>query len=120
MEKTLGVGKYLAAYFGSGFGSMLIIVGVAKLGWMKESMVAGASGAIMGIVGATGAILLLARKSKVASQRLRSVVFIIILQAVFDQTTPNISALGHAGGAALGFALGLLLAARTPTQSEVR
>ncbi len=109
-EATLGIGKYLAVYLGSGCGSMLIIVVVAKMGWMQEEMVVGASGAIMGIVGATGAILLLARQSKVAARRLRSIVFIIALQVVFDQATPNISAMGHAGGVFVGFVIGLLLA----------
>ena len=117
VEKTLGARKYLVAYLGSGIGSMIIILVAARLGWMENELVAGASGAIMGIVGATGAILLRARNSRVAAQRLRSVVLIIALQVVFDQTTPNISAMGHAGGAVVGFALGLLLATRPPVRN---
>ncbi|HVU38632.1 MAG TPA: rhomboid family intramembrane serine protease [Opitutales bacterium] len=118
VEAALGRVRYAVGYFGSGIASMLFIVIAAKLGWMQDELVIGASGAIMGIVGMTGAIMLLARRSKVAAQRLKSVVIIIVIQAIFDQTVPNISAVGHMSGAAAGFLLGLLLAWTKPAKSN--
>ncbi len=118
VEKALGIPRYLLTYWGAGIGSMAMIVGLAVLGVGGEQFVVGASGCIMGLVGATAAILLLAwrrDRSELALRRLRLIGLIIGLQIIFDLTTPQISVVGHASGLVIGFALGGLLRILQPT-----
>lgn len=117
-EASLGSKKFLLVYFFSGIGSMLVVSWLAvKLG-SSDQIVVGASGAIMGLLGAIGAILLQGwyrEKARVAAKRLRTVLFIIGLQIVFDLATPQVSFVGHISGLGLGFLAGSLLAIATPT-----
>jgi rhomboid protease GluP len=120
VERTLGIRKYLIAYFFSGLGSMLTIAVLTMLFNHPNNFTVGASGAIMGIVGATAAILLkgwLLEKSLLAAKRLRSVLFIIGFQVVFDLSTPQISAVGHASGLILGFLISLFLVSTPKNRS---
>jgi rhomboid protease GluP len=122
-EASLGSKKFLLAYFFSGVGSMLVVSWVAvKLG-SSDQIVVGASGAIMGLLGAIGAILLQGwyrEKARVAAKRLRTVLFIIGLQIVFDLATPQVSFVGHISGLGLGFLVGSLLTIATPiTKSNI-
>lgn len=109
VELTLGVWRYLVIYFFSGIGSMLVVTLTAIAVKAPDNILVGASGAIMGLMGATGAILLWGwrrEKSRVAAKRLRTVLFVIGLQIVFDLTTPQVSFLGHLSGIVLGFLVG--------------
>lgn len=114
VEARLGTRRYLIAYFFSGLGSMLFItILTVFFHYHPRQITVGASGAIMGIIGATGAILLkgwLYEKSKMAVNRLRSVLFIVGLQAAIDLSTPQISFVAHASGLVLGFLIGFVLA----------
>jgi rhomboid protease GluP len=117
VESYLGIGKYLMAYFFSGIGSMLVVTVAAILTKAPPQIVVGASGAIMGMVGALVAILLkgwVRDKAPLAGQRLRSVLFIIGLQIVFDLNTPQVSFLGHLSGLILGFAIACLFVFFSP------
>ncbi|MFM1846883.1 MAG: hypothetical protein RL417_357 [Pseudomonadota bacterium] len=109
VERSLGVSRFLLVFFGAGCGGLLLILlGVRYLGF-EERIVVGASGSIMGLVGATGAILhcaALRERSPVAHDRLRSIGVIIGLQVVFDILVPQTSAAAHLIGAALGYLIG--------------
>jgi rhomboid protease GluP len=112
VELRLGIWRYLCAYLCCGVGSMLVVTLLAISQSSELQVTVGASGAIMGMVGATGAILLQAwrrEKSRFAAQRLRTILFIIGLQMVFDLTTPNVSFTGHTSGLILGFLMGIFL-----------
>jgi rhomboid protease GluP len=112
VEIRLGIWKYLVAYLLCGTGSMLVVTILAVSLNSEPQVTVGASGAIMGIVGATAAILLQGwrrEKSRIAAQRLKSILFIIGFQIFFDLTTPNISVVGHTSGLVLGFLFGILL-----------
>jgi rhomboid protease GluP len=109
VETSLGVWRYLLTYFFSGLGSMLAVT------LLTDQLTVGASGAIMGMVGATGAILWLAwrrERAKVAARGLRTVLFIVGLQVFFDLSTPNVSFVGHMSGLILGAIAGLAIAPR--------
>jgi rhomboid protease GluP len=111
VETSLGLWRYLVVYFVSGMGSMLIVTFLSG----PEQLTVGASGAIMGMVGATGAILWLAwrrERAKLAMQRLRTILFIIGFQIFFDLSTPNVSFVGHMSGLILGAIVGWLVAPR--------
>lgn len=108
VESSFGFGRYLIAYFFSGIGSMSAVTLIAIFTNSPPQLLVGASGAIMGMVGALAAILLrgwLIDKAPLAGQRFRSVMFIIGLQTVFDLNTPQVSFLGHISGLILGFAI---------------
>ena len=120
VEKTLGRARYAAVYLVTGIGSMAAVVAFIHWGWMREEVLVGASGAIMGLVGATGALLLVGwrrERSGLAARRLRRVVLVVVLQVAFDLTTPQVSFAAHAAGLVIGFSLTALLAASTATKA---
>lgn len=120
VEIRLGIWRYLASYLLCGIGSMLVVTILAISTNSEPQVTVGASGAIMGMVGATVAILLQGwrrQKSRIAAQRLRTILFIIGLQIFFDLTTPNVSFIGHTSGLVLGFAIGLLLSQKNSEPS---
>lgn len=112
VEFALGFSLYLLAYLTSGVGSMLVVAST------KTDMIVGASGAIMGLVGVTVALMLkgwLSAGIHVAKQRLFSMLLVIAVQTYFDYRIPEISMTAHLSGAAIGFFIGLLLPNRLKT-----
>jgi rhomboid protease GluP len=113
VERSLGEFRFLVIYAGSGLGAMgFLAYGFSYLG-LPPQFTVGASGAIMGIVGAIAAIMLwgwLVERAAIAAKRFRSVLFIIGLQIAFDFSAKNVSIAGHLSGLTLGFliTLGLL------------
>lgn len=112
VEVTIGIWRYLLSYFIAGTGSMLTVSIITVALNSPKQITVGASGAIMGMVGMMGAILLRdwhQQKSRSAAKRLQSVLFIIGLQAAFDLVTPQVSFVGHLSGAIIGFLTGIIL-----------
>ena len=112
VEYALGIWRYLFLYLTAGIGSMLVVTWATKLGYSQAEFVVGASGCVMGIIGATAAILLrgwYVEKSRFASRHLRFILFIIGFQVVFDLSMPQVSFTGHTGGLVIGFIVGSLL-----------
>jgi rhomboid protease GluP len=112
VELSLGVPRYLLLYFTTGIGSMLAVTYMSVMGYARTDFAVGASGCIMGLVGAFAAILLVdwqRTKAKIAMKQLRAIAFIIALQVVFDLNTPQISFVGHTSGVIIGFFMGLVL-----------
>lgn len=109
VELNLGIWRYLCVYGISGVGTM---VGFAF--WVNrfgdpDTILVGASAAIMGAIGATAAILLRGlqrEKSRMASKRLRLILFIILSQTAFDFVIPQVSFFAHTSGLLLGFGVG--------------
>jgi rhomboid protease GluP len=117
VEKRLGAIRYAIVLAASGIGSMALTAYVFYAG--REVILVGASGAIMGLVGATAALLIGMRRddrSGLVGKRLRSVAFILCLQFAFDFLTPKVSLAAHAGGALCGFAAALLIDALRQTK----
>lgn len=121
VERAVGRVAYLVGYL------LCAVAGAAGVVWLssrhpqRATLLVGASAAIMGLVGATAAILLagwLRERARVAAQRLRAVAIIIVLQVTFDRFTPQVSGAAHLFGLAAGFFLLLpfrLLARRAST-----
>lgn len=106
VEATLGIGRYLILYLVSGVGAMALISWLAALLQSPDQILVGASAAIMGLVGATGAIMLYGwrqEKSQIAAKNFRVLLVVIGIQVIFDVTTPGVSFLGHTLGLMLGF-----------------
>ena len=120
VEFALGRVRYVIVYVVAGVGMMSIVVLLCWAGWMEDNPLVGASGAIMGMVGATGAVALRGfrvARSRVALRRLRSMALIVAWQAGFDYLTPQVSSISHVGGAVLGFVVASGMAHRV-TQGE--
>ncbi|WP_310488148.1 rhomboid family intramembrane serine protease [Chamaesiphon sp. VAR_69_metabat_338] len=111
VEHRLGSVRYLFAYLVAGLGSMAVITYIdTKL--MTPNTTVGASGAIMGMLGAVGAIHLNGwRQSKVAAagRQFQTVLFSVALQLVFDITNGHTSIVGHFSGLTIGFLVGMAL-----------
>ena len=110
-EFALGFRRFLFTYLISGLGSMAVVCALAS-GQAAEQLTVGASGSIMGLVGATGALMLrgwLRHKASVARRRLAGMVTILVAQSAFDALVPQVSMKAHLSGAAIGFLMTLLL-----------
>jgi rhomboid protease GluP len=119
VERRLGVLRCLGIYFIAGIGGLAVITALTFFFGFEERLVLGASGGVMGLVGATAAILRrasLIEGSALARERLRSVGAILGVQVVFDLLVPQTSATAHLVGALTGYvvtALVLRLSARS-------
>ena len=108
VENAFGSIRYLALYFIAGVGSMFIVITLSR----ESQITVGASGAIMGLVGATGALMLkgwLYYRAHPAKRRLTAILMIIALQTVFDWMIPQVSMTAHLSGALIGFATAIVL-----------
>jgi rhomboid protease GluP len=99
-------------YLISGLASSAGVVGLAILGFVQVGQLVGASGCIMGIVGAWAGFLVRHRHVPQAKQRLGNIGMIVVIQIAFDLSTPQVSMAAHLCGLVAGFFLGLILAPR--------
>lgn len=112
VEFSLGIPRFLILYFTCGIGSMLAVTYMSVTGYSKADFVVGASGCVMGLVGAFAAVLLhdwLRKKTRLAARSLRGILSLILLQVFFDLTTPQVSFVGHSSGVIIGFLVGMIL-----------
>jgi rhomboid protease GluP len=116
LERAAGKIKYLIIYFGSG-----IIAGVSSISYnmIKDRMVLsiGASGAIFGIVGAMGYILLV-NKGRLEDISSRQIILFTIFSLYGGFANANIDNVAHIGGFVGGIILALLLYRRPKKPRE--
>jgi len=110
LERTIGAMRFAACYLISGLASSAGVVALTVLGFVQAAQVIGASGCIMGIVGAWAGFLLRHRHAPLAKQRLTNIALIVTIQIAFDLSTPQVSMAAHMCGLVAGFFLGLILA----------
>ena len=113
IELSLGAKYYLTIYLFSGIGSMLTFTLLAFRLDLSNAFLVGASAAIMGLIGAILAISLQVwlkkRHSTSARRRLQQIIFIIILQFIFDNIIPQVSFHAHLFGFIIGFLISSVL-----------
>ena len=119
VESIIGRFFYGLIYFLSGIGAMIIFTLISPyiISPNMPILLVGASGAIMGLVGVILAIFIkftYQKKSAIFAQKLRFLLFIILLQFIFDFFTPQVSFAIHS----LGFILGLITGLFVPIKSE--
>jgi rhomboid protease GluP len=108
-ERALGRERYLLVYLGSGVSVGLLAVARGALPGADDAVLVGASGAIMGVVGATVAVLMhgaFRERVVLARKRLYLLFVVLALQVLFDFLVPNVSFFAHSVGALTGFLLG--------------
>ncbi|MFO0611505.1 MAG: rhomboid family intramembrane serine protease [Polyangiaceae bacterium] len=112
VERTLGRARFLALYLLSGLAGSATLLFFQRVLHEDPAPAVGASGCVMGVVGATIAILArawLRERAPVAGARLRLLVLMMGVQTVIDLTQEQISFKAHAAGLVSGMILGLLL-----------
>jgi rhomboid protease GluP len=112
VERALGRSRFVALYLTSGIVGGLLIL--AREHWARTDMdlVVGASGCIMGLVGASAAVLLRGfrrERALVAKRRLYLFVGVIVLQTIVDFQIPQVSFFAHFVGAVTGFLTALAI-----------
>jgi len=108
-EFALGSRKFLFVYLLAGIGSMAVVMAFAS-GPKGEQITVGASGSVMGLVGATAGLTLrgwLREKALSARRRLFAMFIIVAMQTVFDAMVPQVSMTAHLSGATIGFLLAI-------------
>ena len=112
LERSIGAVRFALCYLISGLASSAGVVALTVVGFVHVGQLVGASGCIMGIVGAWAGFLLRHRHAPHAKQRLANILMIIAIQTAFDLSTPQVSMAAHLCGLIAGFFLGLILAPR--------
>ena len=110
LERTIGAMRFAACYLIAGIGSTGGVVALTLLKIVRPAELVGASGCVMGIVGAWAGFLLRHRHIWQAKQRLLNILLIIVIQIVFDISTPQVSTSAHLCGLVTGFVIGLAVA----------
>ena len=113
LERSIGTIRFVACYLVSGLASGVGVIALTLIRLVQPAQLIGASGCIMGIVGAWAGFLIRHRHAPLAKQRLANVVMIVAIQIAFDLSTPQVSMAAHMCGLVAGFFLGLVLAPRT-------
>ena len=112
LEHAIGGVRFLFCYIVSGLGSSAGVVLLTRMHIVHPAQLVGASGCVMGIVGAWTGFLLRHRHLPDARSRLKNILTIIGVQIVFDVSTPQVSMSAHLCGLITGFILGLAMASR--------
>ncbi len=125
VERAFGRLRFVLVYLAAGCAGSLVYLVIYQWsgrfsGRPAEDLV-GASGCIMGLLGATAAVMLrawLVHRGTIARQIFFRLLVVVALQVAFDASTPQVAGLAHALGLAGGFFAALLLRERvSPKQS---
>jgi membrane associated rhomboid family serine protease len=109
LERVIGTFRFSFSYLVSGLGSTAGVVLLTGARLVQPAELVGASGCIMGIVGAWAGFLLRHRHLPSARQRLLNILLIVAIQTAFDLSTPQVSLAAHVCGLITGFFLGLAI-----------
>jgi membrane associated rhomboid family serine protease len=112
LERAIGAFRFSLCYLVSGLGSTAGVVLLTGLRLVQPAELVGASGCVMGIVGAWAGFLLRHRHLPRADQRLLNILLIVAIQTAFDLSTPQVSMAAHICGLITGFFLGLAIVRR--------
>ena len=112
LERSIGTIRTLACYLISGLASSAGVVALNEIGLIHVDQLIGASGCVLGVVGAWAGFLLRHRHAPHARQQLANIGLIVVIQIAFDLSTPEVSMPAHMFGLVAGLFLGLILAPR--------
>lgn len=118
LEGSIGRLRFAITYLAAGLGSSAGVVALWAAGWTQADFLVGASGSVMGIVGAWAGLLLRHRDAPMARRRLLSVGLIVVMQTAFDFYTPQVSMAAHLCGLLSGLIIGLVVAPPRKALSE--
>ena len=123
VERAFGRFRFSLIYLFSGFAGSVVYLCLAWYRIVEPNPLVGASGCIMGLLGATGAVMLrawLKQRAPMARQIFLRLLVVVALQVTFDYNTPQVAGLAHAVGLLGGFIAGLLLHEVVSTRQSVQ
>ncbi|HET7538341.1 MAG TPA: rhomboid family intramembrane serine protease [Polyangiaceae bacterium] len=124
VERAFGRLRFSLIYLFAGFTGSVVYLCLAWYQTSEEpTVLVGASGSIMGLLGATGAVVLrawLAQRAPMAKQILLRLLAVVALQVTFDYSTPQVAGLAHALGLLGGFVSAMLLHERVSARRSVQ
>jgi rhomboid protease GluP len=112
VERVFGRLRFGLIYLVSGCAGSALYLTLSLYRWITPEPLVGASGCIMGLLGATAAVMLRAwvgQRAAIARQIFLRLLLVVALQVAFDLSTPQVAGLAHALGLIGGFVAGLLL-----------
>lgn len=112
VERAFGPWRFGIIYLFSGFAGSVVYLCRAWYQIGEPQALVGASGCIMGLLGATAAVMVRAwikQRAPMAKQIFLRLLVVVALQVTFDYNTPQVAGLAHALGLLGGFVSGLLL-----------
>ena len=115
LERIMGGLRFVVCYLVSGLGSTTGVIALTSLGLVRPAELVGASGSIMGIVGAWAGFLVRHQHMPRAKQRLLNIIMIVVIQIFFDLSTPQVSMSAHLCGLLTGFVVALIISPRQPS-----
>ncbi|HYP76490.1 MAG TPA: rhomboid family intramembrane serine protease [Polyangiaceae bacterium] len=123
VERAFGWLRFSVIYSFAGFTGSVVYLCLAWYQIAEPQPLVGASGCIMGLLGATGAVMLRAwitQRAPMAKQIFLRLLVVVALQVTFDYNTPQVAGLAHAAGLLGGFIAGLLLEERVSSRRSVQ
>lgn len=121
VERAFGRLRAASIYFAAGGVGSVIYLALTAAHWIEAEQLVGASGCIMGLLGAMAAVMLRAwirERASIARQIFLRLLAVVALQVAFDLSTPHVAGLAHALGLLGGFVTALLLRERvSPARS---
>ncbi|MEE8409569.1 MAG: rhomboid family intramembrane serine protease, partial [Myxococcota bacterium] len=119
MERVWGRWSLLIAYLAATFGGNAIAMVAFAALYDSPGVAVGASGGVMGILGASMALVTVEWfRTRAPILRSQMILFgaLLVLQTVFDLVTPQVSTTIHLAGLAIGLLCGLIASWRRPPQ----
>jgi rhomboid protease GluP len=110
LERSIGTPRMLACYLASTLTSIGLFPLFATATLEQPQIVVGASGGVMGLLGALLGVIIIGRtqgRSRVVSAQFNALILLVAMQVVFDLSTPNVSSLAHTLGLVTGLLFGL-------------
>ena len=120
LERTWGRARMGLTYLLCMAASLALLPLVSNPGPNEAQIVVGASGGIMGLLGALLGFLVVGRSqgpSPVVNRQLRMMLMLVVIQVLFDMSTPQVSGSAHLLGLATGVLLGLMIGKRIVVES---
>jgi len=120
LERAWNAQKLVATFLLCTLASLWLYPLVSGATLEQPQVLVGASGGVMGLLGALLGWLIVGRtqgRSAAVSNQLRSMLLLVGVQVVFDWNTPMVSGTAHLLGLSCGLALGLALGGRAVRRS---
>ena len=116
LEPAIGKIRFLLIYFVSGIGGNILSF-YMNLRQGRSVVSAGASGAVLGLMGALVFAVLWDRKNRIRLDK-RRILFMVVLSLYFGFTSTGVDNAAHVGGLICGFVLCAALLLFVPTHKK--
>jgi len=120
LERSVGTARMVSCYLAATLASIGLFPFFAGATLDQPQVVVGASGGVMGLLGALLGVALVGRaqgKSKLVASQFNVLLMLVVMQVLFDHQTPMVSSLAHTLGLGAGLIFGLAAGALMARQA---